>query len=141
MEKNSCVKGLKMSSWSRAPGNRHAQFQSGRKTSVWLVTGYAGAGFWLPVPLQVESGWPSSLARFLPQCRCYRNSSGRVWGPESGRDGGRGTAPDQLEHREINVIHSHLLGPLTENGNSRLRGDRGQGDLSGKHLSNVKRGP
>lgn len=67
-----------MSSWSRAPGNRHAQFQSGRKTSVWLVTGYAGAGFWLPVPLQVESGWPSSLGYLEVELR-QAALEGRTW--------------------------------------------------------------
>lgn len=60
--KNSgCERVTNQLSWSRAPSDRQVQFQSGRKTSVWLVTGYGWSWVWPPVPLQVESwGWPSS---------------------------------------------------------------------------------
>lgn len=66
-------------SWSRAPSNRHVQFQSGRKTSVWLVTGY---GWSWALACSPSAGCEVGMAQFL---RLFGGGmeagspEGRVW--------------------------------------------------------------
>lgn len=62
-KKPSCCERVKNElSWSRAPSDRHVQFQSGRKTSVWLVTGY---GWSWALACSPSAGCEVGMAQFL----------------------------------------------------------------------------